>query len=92
MVRITPDDSLPRGVSCRMTATTSGGRTLVSQIDHPLGSIERPMPRDRAERKLHMLADPVVGEATVGRLSGLVNSIEDLPGLGPVLTACRPSA
>src|SRR5262249_51726 len=43
MVTITEDASLPRGVSCHMTAKLNDGKQFVAQIDYPKGSIENPM-------------------------------------------------
>ncbi|MGV6876233.1 MmgE/PrpD family protein [Pseudochelatococcus sp. B33] len=92
MVQVFPDESLLRGVSCRMTVTTRDGRTLVSQVDHPLGSIERPMPSERVNHKLHMLADPVIGKAGVDNLVDLVGSLEGLDTVGALMRASQPSA
>ena len=91
MVTIEADESLPRGVSCHMTATTKSGRSHTSQIDHPLGSIERPMPAERANFKMHMLGDPVIGESAVGKLVELVNKIETVGNIADVLKATQPA-
>ena len=38
MVKVIPDDTLPRGVSCLMTLETEAGGVYRSQVDHPRGS------------------------------------------------------
>lgn len=92
MITVTPDESLPRGVSCRMTLKTRSGKSYVSQVDHPLGSIERPMSPERASHKMHMLADPVLGASSVDTLVELVNTLADLDSVAPVLKATQPTA
>jgi 2-methylcitrate dehydratase PrpD len=79
MVRVVPDASLPRGVSCLMTLETTGGARLKSQVDHPRGSIENPMSPEAMNNKVHMLADDVIGRKSVDELIGRVKGIEKLP-------------
>lgn len=81
LVRIVPDPSLPRGVSCRMSVETADGRRLSAQVDHPKGSIANPMTDDEMNAKVHRLADEVLGTAQVARLIDTVGRIEDVKDL-----------
>jgi 2-methylcitrate dehydratase PrpD len=78
MLEIVTDPTLPRGVSCLLTVQTEGGATLTSQVDHPRGSIANPMTAEEMKRKVHMLADPVLGEAGVDRMIAAIDAIETL--------------
>jgi 2-methylcitrate dehydratase PrpD len=75
MVRVVPDDTLPRGVSCLMTLETDAGQVFRSQVDHPRGSIANPMSKDEMLAKVHMLADDVIGASAV---TALANAIRDV--------------
>lgn len=91
MVKIIPDDTLPRGVSCLMILETSGGAVLKSQVDHPRGSIENPMTGEEMNRKAHMLGDPVVGAEGVDALMDRVSRVESLPNIGELMRASAPA-
>ncbi len=89
LVRIVPNSSLPRGVSCRMSVETADGRRLTTQVDHPKGSIENPMTGEEMNAKVHRLADDVLGAAQVVRLIdtvGQIEAVKDLRELMSVLT------
>ncbi|WP_337997546.1 MmgE/PrpD family protein [Oleispirillum naphthae] len=92
MVDIVSDDSLPRGVSCLMELKTEGGNTLTSQVDHPSGSIENPMTPEQMNAKVHLLADPVVGKASVDALIAAVDHLEDAESVTEVIRNTIPSA
>jgi 2-methylcitrate dehydratase PrpD len=79
MVTVVPDDSLPRGVSCHMTVEAEDGAIFTSQVDHPRGSIANPMTPAEAAAKTHLLADPVIGAASVDRLLEQIACVESLP-------------
>ena len=81
LVRIVPDASLPRGVSCRISVETVDGRSLTAQVDHPKGSIANPMTGDEMNAKVHRLADDVLGAGQVARLVETVGRIEDVKDL-----------
>lgn len=78
---IVPDDSLSRGVSCRLELTLTDGTTLTSTVDHPLGSLDRPMTEQHHERKFRMLTEGLRTTATQDRILSL---LADLPGLKDV--------
>jgi 2-methylcitrate dehydratase PrpD len=82
---ITVDASLPRGVSCRMTMTMNDGRTHVSQVDYPKGSIQNPMSDAELRGKFDSLAAPVVGEAHAAQLAELIAGIEQVSDIGKVM-------
>lgn len=76
MVKVVPDASLPRGVSCLMILETEGGAKLESQIDHPKGSIEYPMTREEMDQKVHLLGDPAIGKAGVTSMLNIIDALE----------------
>jgi len=79
MIKIEPDDSLPRGVSCLAIVETEGGKTYRAQVDYPRGSIENPMSKADMDGKAHMLGDPVIGADNVTALIDAVGRMEALP-------------
>jgi 2-methylcitrate dehydratase PrpD len=94
MVKVIPDDTLPRGVSCLMTLETEAGAVYRSQVDHPRGSISNPMTSDEMSNKVHMLADGVIGHSNVDKLTDLVRNITALPYIDELtrLIAAAPAA
>ncbi len=81
MLTIEVDPSLPRGVTCHLTVRLQGGGTLASQVDHPRGSIANPMTAEEMDRKVHLLADPVLGSAGV---DAVIASTAHLDGLAHI--------
>jgi 2-methylcitrate dehydratase PrpD len=55
-VVVEADDSLPRGVSCHLTATLTDGRVLTAQVDYPRGSTRNPLTDEDLAAKFTMLA------------------------------------
>lgn len=92
LVRIVPDPSLPRGVSCRMTVETADGQTLTAQVDHPKGSIENPMTADEMQAKVHLLADGVLGAPRVDRLIETVGRLAEVKDLRELTSLLIPPA
>ncbi len=82
---ITVDDTLPRGVSCRMTLTQTDGQTFTSQIDYPKGSIQNPMTDDELLGKFTSLATPVIGAKRAAALAGAVMTVEKCSDVSAVL-------
>jgi 2-methylcitrate dehydratase PrpD len=85
IVEVTPDASLPRGVSCHLTVETTGGAIYTSQVDYPRGSVQNPMSRADMDKKSHMLGDGVIGADGVSRMLELVAKAEGLPNLAPLM-------
>jgi len=82
---IAADASLPRGVSCKMVATLHDGRTSISQIDYPKGSIQNPMNDQELLGKFTSLAAPVIGAQRAGSLANAVMEIEKCRDVSAVL-------
>ncbi len=91
---ITVDESLPRGVSCRMKVTMDDGREFESQIDSPKGSIQNSMSDDEIRAKFTSLAEPVLGKPRVAQIAELVWDIEKSTDIGQLmrLTAKKRAA
>ncbi|ALM83264.1 MmgE/PrpD family protein [Bordetella sp. N] len=92
LVRITVDDSLPRGVSCRMTLETTDGARHVSQVDYPKGSIQNSMSDDELRAKFDSLAVPVIGAAQAARLADNVADIENCSDVRQLMELTMASA
>ena len=85
MVEVVPDETLPRGVSCHMTITTTGGQEASLQVDYPLGSIENPMSDEAMARKFHLLSDPVIGQRAARRLAEAIGALEQVDDIGEMM-------
>lgn len=92
LTEITVDGSLPRGVSCRMTVTLEDGRRLVSQVDHPKGSVANPLSDEELRRKFERLAAPVVGAERAARIAQTVETIERCEDVARLMRLAAPPA
>jgi 2-methylcitrate dehydratase PrpD len=81
MVEVGPDPALPRGVSCLMTLETDSGRVYRSQVDHPRGSIAKPMTAEEMNGKGHLLADGVIGRPGADTLGDAVRNVTALASI-----------
>lgn len=91
LVKVVPDATLPRGVSCHLTVETKDGQSYTSQVDYPRGSIENPMSPEDMDRKTRMLADPVIGDKAAQDLIGRVRDLEKAASIRDImrLTAAK---
>jgi 2-methylcitrate dehydratase PrpD len=87
LVKIVPDDTLSRGVSCLMTLETDTGAVHRSLVDHPRGSIANPMTADEMHSKVHILADGVIGRPAVTELIDVARNITALPRIDQLTRA-----
>ena len=85
ITEFTPDATLPRGVSCRMTMTMNDGRKFVAQVDYPKGSIQNPMTDDELLAKFNSLAAPVVGAGRAAQIAALVAAVEKCADIGRLM-------
>jgi 2-methylcitrate dehydratase PrpD len=92
LVRIEPDNSLRRGVSCHMIVEFADGSQAEATVDDPLGSIRNPMNDADLERKFTMLATPVVGTLRARDIASAVAEIVSSPSVSGLvaLTSDRP--
>jgi len=88
---VSPDESLPRGVSCAIEVKTAGGAVIAAQVDHPRGSIANPMSEEDMNRKMHLLGDPVLGAEGVDKLTSLIARVEELPNIDGLIAASVPA-
>ncbi|WP_444633855.1 MmgE/PrpD family protein [Cupriavidus oxalaticus] len=91
MVEISVDDSLPRGVSCRMTMEMDDGARHVSQVDYPKGSIQNPMSDAELRAKFDSLAVPVLGKGRAAEAAAMVENIEECRDIGELMRLLAPS-
>ena len=91
MVEITVDDTLPRGVSCRMTVVMEDGAEYVSQVDYPKGSIQNPMTDAELRAKFDSLAVPVLGAKQAAALADRVGDIESCGNIRELMALLQPA-
>lgn len=82
---VRPDDSLERGVSCRLEIVMADGRQLSATVDHPLGSITNPMSSEDHAAKFKMLVGEKIGEDRQAQIRSAVSTIEDLESIGQLV-------
>ena len=85
---ISEDESLPRGVSCKMTATLRDGRTVESQVDYPKGSIQNAMSAEEMRAKFDSLAGPVIGPKRSATLAEQVMNLEKVRDVSELMKLC----
>jgi 2-methylcitrate dehydratase PrpD len=92
MVVVRPLASLRRGVSCRVVISTRDGAEYTAEVDHPLGSVQRPLSDSRLEAKFVALAAPKLGEPAARSLAAAVwdiGAVEDMNTLVAATAAAR---
>ena len=67
--------------------TLADGRILECHVDHAIGSIDQPMSDEALNAKLHDLADRVIGNQAVDRLSQVCWGIEREPDASIIVRA-----
>lgn len=92
LVNITPDASLPRGVSCRMTMTMADGTRHVAQVDYPKGSIQNAMDDAELRAKFDSLVHPVLGAERANEIAAMVQGIEEIDDVGQLMRLTEKSA
>lgn len=89
-VSIQTQDSLPRGVSCRMVVTLAGGREFEEQVDDPKGSAGNPMTDDELTAKFRHLAGPVLGAGRAETAVSAIWAIADAKDVSALIDALSP--
>lgn len=89
VIRLETDPALPRGVSCRVEVTNRRGDVVSSQIDYPLGSVQRPMTDLALEVKFRALTEPVIGAMKASSIVATINDVGDLDDIGALLGMCE---
>lgn len=82
------DPTLPKGVSCRVEATTVGGDVLVEQVDDAKGSLLNPMTDEDLAAKFTRLATPVLRDGVAAQIVAAVNDVESLSTLDGLVALC----
>ena len=92
LVEFVVDDTLPRGVSCRMTVTMKDGQKYTSQVDYPKGSIQNPMNDAELRAKFDSLVIPVLGAQRAGEIADKVADIENCTDIGELMALLQAPA
>lgn len=91
MLKITVDDTLPRGVSCKLTVEMEDGAKYVSQVDYPKGSIQNSMSDDELRIKFDSLTIPVIGASRSAEAADMVANIEQCKDIGLLMRLLAPA-
>jgi len=90
MLKITVDDTLPRGVSCKLTVEMDDGAKHVSQVDYPKGSIQNAMSDDELRAKFDSLTLPVLGASRSAEAAAVIGDIENCRDIGQLMSLLAP--
>lgn len=85
VVSITSDETLSRGVSCRMIVELADGEIHETTVDYPRGSTQNPLTDSDLTDKARVLSAPVIGEKQFERLAKLVFDVDGLESMEPIL-------
>ncbi|WP_160349169.1 MmgE/PrpD family protein [Bordetella sp. 15P40C-2] len=92
MLKITVDDSLPRGVSCRLTVEMDDGTRHEAQVDYPKGSIQNSMSDAELQAKFDSLTIPVIGQSRSAEAADMVANIEQCRDIGVLMRVLAPAS
>jgi 2-methylcitrate dehydratase PrpD len=84
------DDSI-REESVVATATLTDGRVITVNVEHAIGSLERPMTDAHLESKFHDLSDPILGRAQVDQILATCWKLGEAPNLRSLLGLLTPA-
>jgi 2-methylcitrate dehydratase PrpD len=85
MVRVEPDPTLERGVSCDMTVAFHDGSTARSVVDHPKGSVQNPMTDQDLREKFDLLTDGLLPEGAADSIQSTIDELEDVEDVNTLL-------
>jgi 2-methylcitrate dehydratase PrpD len=89
---IVVDETLPRGVSCRITMSMDDGRLFTAQVDYPKGSIEVPMSDSELSAKFIGLTAGLIGADRAAAIVSKVSAIEHCTDVRELMRLTRPRA
>ena len=73
----------------QVEVTLADGRTIRKHVDHPVGSLERPLSDGQLEEKLRALSEGVLTDAQVNALIAAVWSLDRAENAGVLADACQ---
>jgi len=85
MVRVVPDATLARGVSCDMTVTFRDGSTARSLVDHPKGSVHNPMTDQDLREKFISLTAGLLPEGAADSIELAIDHLDELADVNTLL-------
>jgi 2-methylcitrate dehydratase len=81
----------PAELPARVAVTTADGRQITETVDVPYGHARAPLPWERLVRKLHDLADPVVGERLADEIDEAVQGVSSMRHVGELTRLLAPA-
>ena len=91
MLKITVDDSLPRGVSCKLVVEMEDGAKYEAQVDYPKGSIQNSMSDDELRAKYDSLTIPVIGAERSAQAAEIITNIEECNDISALIALLSPA-
>lgn len=85
-VKAVVDADMPED-ACEAVAELVDGRQVALQVDHAVGSLERPLDDDALDDKFRALAEPVIGAAAAESLRQACRGAASLPDAGAIARA-----
>ena len=73
-------------------ATLSDGRRVVVDIEHAVGSAQRPISDSALEAKFHALVTPVLGAARSARIAAACGEVAGADSVRPLVALAQPDA
>lgn len=88
-VQATVDDSVDEAAA-RMTAVLKDGRRIAIDVEHAVGSLERPMTDAQLDAKFAALVHPVLGAPKGAAIAQACRGLAALDDVRALTTLCRP--
>lgn len=79
------DTAYPGRLSAHVRIVTHDGHIEETTVRNPKGSPNQPLTDAILLNKLHTLADPLLGRGQVNEITAVVEELENLPGLEPLV-------
>jgi 2-methylcitrate dehydratase PrpD len=88
-VQATVDDSIDEA-AVRVTAVLKDGRRVEVNVEHAIGSLQRPLSDAQLEQKFRSLVEPVLGAARAGEITQQCWNFAQLADVAKLTGMCRP--
>jgi 2-methylcitrate dehydratase PrpD len=88
-VQATVDDSIAEE-SVRMTAVLTDGRRIEVNVEHAIGSLQRPLSDAQLEAKFRSLVEPVLGAARATHITKACWQLGSAADMRALTALCRP--
>jgi 2-methylcitrate dehydratase PrpD len=88
-VKATVDDSIDEA-AVRVAAVLKDGRRVEVNVEHAIGSLQKPLSDAQLEAKFRSLVEPVLGQARAGDITRECWKLASVTDVNQLTTLCRP--